>query len=360
MREIVIWCLQLEISHEDVNALEGKIQQWVQDYERLYYRYDHDRLPTCVLTIHALLHIPYYIRRTGPLSGTWSFVMERFCGYLLRPALSNRLRPFDALDNYIRRRAQMQAVAKIFDMPELVRPLTNLALVHGELISSKEKIYDFKDDIVLGQPVKAIPRPPIQLKRQMTKYFGVAEGPAHGEGPRPTFAELIDKLDFSTLVSYGRFRLASMGDRIRTAELVRKNPINRDNSFVRYEALPDRNAQRPRDPDRAIRRIYYARVEKVYYIEFIRNQETNERVPYLLALVQDCNTPNGVDASKPEHPIVTYNQLKSPEIIDLGAIQAAIGRVRVGGRNTWAIIDRSNGARTQFNDPAGIPDPDLE
>ncbi|KAG9082245.1 hypothetical protein FRC07_014265 [Ceratobasidium sp. 392] len=286
--------------------------------------------------------------------------MERFCGYLLRPALSNRLRPFDALDNYIRRRAQMQVVAKVFDMPELVRPLTSLVLVHNELISSKEKIYDFMNDIVLGQPVKAIPRPPIQLQRQMTRYFGVAEGPAHGEGERPTFAELIAKLDFSTLVSYGRFRLASMGDRVRTAELVRKSPISRDNSFVRYEALPDRNAQRPRDRDQAVRRVYYARVEDVYYIEFIRNQETNERVPYLLARVQDCNTPNGADASKPESPIVTYNRLKSPEIINLGAIQAAVGRIRVGGRATWAIVDRSNGARTQFNNAAGVPDPDLE
>ena len=112
---------------------------------RLYYRYEHDRLPTSVLTIHALLHMPHYIRRTGPLSGTWSFVMERFCGYLLRPALSNRLRPFIALDNYIRRRAQMQIVAKVFDMPQLVKPLTNLTIVHNELISSKEKIYEFSE-----------------------------------------------------------------------------------------------------------------------------------------------------------------------------------------------------------------------
>lgn len=115
---------------------------------RLYYRYEHDRLPACPLTIHALLHIPHYIRRTGPLSGTWSFVMERFCGYLVRPALSNRLRPFDALDNFIRRRAQMQIVALVHNMPQLVKPITHLMLHHGELISTKEKIYEFSKCIL--------------------------------------------------------------------------------------------------------------------------------------------------------------------------------------------------------------------
>ncbi|KAF8598329.1 hypothetical protein BDV93DRAFT_561482 [Ceratobasidium sp. AG-I] len=269
--------------------------------------------------------------------------MERFCGYLLRPALSNRLRPFVALDNYVRRRAQLQVVAKVFDMPQLIRPLTNLTVVHNEPISSKEKIYEFKDDFVLGQPVKAIPRPSIELQRQMTRYFGVAEGPVHGEGPRPTFAELINKLDFGTLVRYGRFRMASMGDRVRTAGIVRKSAVARDNSFIRYEGLPDRNAQRPRDPDQAVRQVYYARVEDVYYIEFIRNHETNERVP-----------------ARPENPIVTYNNLKSAEIINLGMVQAAVGRIRVGGRGTWAIVDRTNGARTQFNNDAGIPEPELE
>jgi hypothetical protein len=109
---------------------------------RLYYRYEHDRLPTCVLTIHALLHIPYYIRQTGPPSCTWSFVMERFCGYLLRPALANRVRPYEYLDNFIRRRAQMQIVSIVHDMPSLVRPISHLTLRLGELISSKEKIYD--------------------------------------------------------------------------------------------------------------------------------------------------------------------------------------------------------------------------
>ncbi|KAF8596474.1 hypothetical protein BDV93DRAFT_419052, partial [Ceratobasidium sp. AG-I] len=34
MREIIIWCLELEITHEEVDALERMVNEWVEDYER--------------------------------------------------------------------------------------------------------------------------------------------------------------------------------------------------------------------------------------------------------------------------------------------------------------------------------------
>jgi hypothetical protein len=34
MREIIVWCLELEITHEQVDALERMVHQWVQEYER--------------------------------------------------------------------------------------------------------------------------------------------------------------------------------------------------------------------------------------------------------------------------------------------------------------------------------------
>ncbi|KAG9106348.1 hypothetical protein FRC07_008864 [Ceratobasidium sp. 392] len=171
MREIVLWCLQFKISNEEVNRLEQKVNTWVQDYE-------------------------------SPLSGTWSFVMERFCGYLLRPALLNQMRPYDCMDNFIRRRAQMQIVTIVHDMPKL----------HGEIISMKEKIYEDYPDYILGQPVKRILRLADDLKRRFTRYFGVTEGPLPGQGPLLTYDELVKNIDWNTLVRYGKFRIASMGD----------------------------------------------------------------------------------------------------------------------------------------------------
>ncbi|KAF8601428.1 hypothetical protein BDV93DRAFT_558507 [Ceratobasidium sp. AG-I] len=151
-----------------------------------------------------------------------------------------------------------------------------------------------------------------------------------------------------------------MGDRVRVADLIQHDPEGaRNNSFIRYELLPDANANRANQPDRAVCAVYYGRILDIFYVEYIINLETDERRPYLLARVEECNT-LGLDAARPENPIVTYNQLNSADIIHLGAVHAAVGRIRVGGRNTWAIIDCSRGARTQFNNDEGDPDPDLE
>jgi hypothetical protein len=68
--------------------------------------------------------------------------------------------------------------------------------------------------------------------------------------------------------------------------------------------------------------------------------------------VKECNT-GGRDTSKPNHPIVTYNRLSSPDIIHLETVNAVIGRVAVSDW-VWAIVDRSrNGVRTQFVDDEG-------
>ncbi|QRW10586.1 Transposase family Tnp2 protein [Ceratobasidium sp. AG-Ba] len=351
MREIFIWCLDISITPEDIDALDLMIRDWVQEYERLYYRYQEDRLPTCPLTIHAILHITYYIRRIGPLSNTWCFVLERFCGYLLRPALMNRVRPYEYLDNFIRRRAQMQIVARVHDMPTLLRPNNGLRRVYDELISEKETIYpDFKD-IVLGQPVKHEYQADNRLRWQMARYFGLSEGMQY------TLAQHRERVDWKTLVRYGRFRLASMGDRVRVADLITRDGPCRDNSYIRYELLPDANASYEELPDQAIRVIHYGLVLDVFYLEYVRDQTADGRKPYLLARVRECET-GGLDATRPENPLVEYNRLSSPGIINLNTVHAAVGRVHLSG-NRWAIIDRSRGARIQFNNEDGEPDPEL-
>lgn len=354
MREIFVWCLDLEITAAQVDALETKIQKWVQEYERLYYKYDPERLPACPVTIHVLLHIPYYIRQVGPLPLTWSFVMERFCGHLLRPGLLNRIRPYEYLDNYVRRRAQMQIVARTNQMPSLIRPISHLTLVGDEFISSKEKIYDAFPDIVLGQPVRRNFQANDQLKRQIVRYFRLPEGQEF------TPQQHRQRVDWDTLTRYGRFRLASMGDRVRVANLIDADQVARDNSFIRYELLPDGNSAFRNMPDHAVRVTHYGWVQDVFYVEYVLDQMTNERRPYLLARIRECVT-RGLDATLPANPVVTYNRMDSASVIHLGTVHAAIGRVKLGN-NTWAIVDRSRpgGARIQFNDENGFPDPDLE
>ena len=71
--------------------------------------------------------------------------------------------------------------------------------------------------------------------------------------------------------------------------------------------------------------------------------------------VQECVT-RGIDAALPESAVVKYSRMLSSEIISIGAVIAAIGRVPVN-HNTWAIVDRGrNSARANFVDEEGNED----
>ena len=76
---------------------------------RMYYQYSPDRLTTCVVTIHALLHIADPIEASGPMWAYWAFPMEHYCGSLI-PAIRSRWFPFPSIDRYITEVAQLTQV----------------------------------------------------------------------------------------------------------------------------------------------------------------------------------------------------------------------------------------------------------
>ncbi|KAG8740309.1 hypothetical protein FRC11_000297 [Ceratobasidium sp. 423] len=310
MRNIMKYCLLFEITHQDIDELQTMINGWVADYERFYYQYDAKRLEACPLTIHALLHLPAYIRQTGPLWTSWAFVMERFCGHLL-PAVKNRTLPYQHLDNYVQRRAQMQIVSRLYGLPSLAKPKVNYTYVGSEKITSHEKVYPAFPKVVLGRPMSTKVNIDDPLAGQMGKFFATVYGRA--------FTKDNVRARIVSLVRHGSLRLADDGDRIRAAASIDndRTGTTRDNSYVK---------------------LAVARQVK----------------PYLLARVDECNT-DGRDAADPRVDVLTYTHSRriAPDIIPVYAISAVVGRMRLPN-NTWAIIDRSSsGARTQFIDEEG-------
>jgi hypothetical protein len=71
-----------------------------------------------------------------------------------------------------------------------------------------------------------------QATNQITKYVGTVY---HALGLRAQ--DLRDRVDWMTLVRYGRFRLSDNGDKVRVADLIARDPTARDNSFVRVSTL---------------------------------------------------------------------------------------------------------------------------
>lgn len=145
--------------------------------------------------------------------------------------------------------------------------------------------------------------------------------------------------------------MAGDGDSIRTAELIDRDPTARDNSYVKYDLLPDANAAYRNRADVPFRQTQYGRLLDIYYVQLREDDDT--LTSYLLARVAQCET-GGLDAASPENPMVTYREgdVKSPDIIHVNTIVALVGRIQMG--NTWAIVDRSRGnARPQFLDDGG-------
>ncbi|KAG9083533.1 hypothetical protein FS749_005958 [Ceratobasidium sp. UAMH 11750] len=351
IREIIMRSLQLKITRAEVDELEDMINRWVAEYEQYYYQYASYRLPACPLTIHALLHIPHYIRMTGPPWTSWAFVMERFCGHIL-PAVKNHVHPYEHLDNFVQRRAQMQIVLRVHNLPALARLLVNYRYENGVEISSCETMYPEFPDIVLGAPVNSRIPFTAPLPNQFSRYFGVFH-----EGQ--SAANLHVRFDRNSLIRYGRMRMTDSNN-MRTASVVDSNPIAHDNSYIKFDLLPDANASYRYEDDVPFWEAQYGRLLDIFHLVFIKDDGSRNR--YLLARVQPCET-GSLDATLPEHPVVKFNMTESMQgssiIIHIDTIVATVGRVHLDSP-WWAIVDRSRGCMcAQFVDEDGNVEHDM-
>jgi hypothetical protein len=74
---------------------------------RIFYQHDPARISTCPVTLHSLLHVADGIEAAGPVWTYWSFVMERYCGFLKRDGVRSRQKPYASLDNRVLHVAQL-------------------------------------------------------------------------------------------------------------------------------------------------------------------------------------------------------------------------------------------------------------
>lgn len=100
--------------------------------DRIYYQFSPDRLSTCPVTIHALLHIADGIEVAGPVWAYWAFPTERFCGQL-QPSIKSRRFPYACMDNYLVAAAQLSQIKNVHGLQDELRllPLKN-ARVRGD------------------------------------------------------------------------------------------------------------------------------------------------------------------------------------------------------------------------------------
>lgn len=86
-------------------------------YIRYYYQYREDRLCACPLVVHGLLHTVPDIRFCGPSWTTWTFYMERYCGFL-KTRLRSRKFPWANLNNTVLSYAYLEQLGVRYDLSD--------------------------------------------------------------------------------------------------------------------------------------------------------------------------------------------------------------------------------------------------
>ncbi|KAJ7307666.1 hypothetical protein DFH08DRAFT_927436 [Mycena albidolilacea] len=110
---IIKTCIAFTITHAEIADLRRRIIAWMRTYECYYYQYQEDRLSTCTLTVHGLIH------DGQPGLSSWNW----YCGFL-KGALRSKQLPWANMNNTILHGAYLEQLSAQFDVEkELASPL---------------------------------------------------------------------------------------------------------------------------------------------------------------------------------------------------------------------------------------------
>ncbi|KAI0087703.1 hypothetical protein BDY19DRAFT_892356 [Irpex rosettiformis] len=324
--QLVEMCLQFDMPVSDVARIRTGFIIWVKQYEELYYQYNPSRLPTCPLTIHALLHIADSILIAGPVWASWAFPMERYCG-TLQPAFKSRRFPFAAINRHVLDHARLTHIrisyaSSIRDRLALDAP--NLEGYYGGIYENcallpSHRVRTFgrgvTDKIVGTLCTRFASTSPAVVRSALSNV--VREW------------ERIRFLPEGDIVS-----AAAYHSNDETVSVIR--PDSRDNTFVRYEQIVDLNARYRNLPSIWEQQAFFGQLMHVIAVDITAIPSLNiPSTTFLFAIIRSCK----VISRHPKLDIHYYTEFGPLEVVDMTTVQCIVGRVY--DRGQWAIVDRS-------------------
>ncbi|EKM82893.1 hypothetical protein AGABI1DRAFT_89560 [Agaricus bisporus var. burnettii JB137-S8] len=217
--QLLKMCLELEIISEVLDQIDEGFQAWVEDYERLYYGHQPDRLSSCPLTIHALLHIAWGIRVAGPVWAYWAFPMERHCNTLLN-IISSRRHPYASISAFVTAVAQLDQIRLKYNLHlELCLDPTKEALLRNEFIS--QSYPDFK-----LRPPRRQATIDVHLRTKLHAALAT-----RFEKDKVIVSAAVDLSQ--PIIQYGKVTRLENGDSFVAYDMVRQSEDSRDASFIK-------------------------------------------------------------------------------------------------------------------------------
>ncbi|KAJ7735356.1 hypothetical protein B0H16DRAFT_1327140 [Mycena metata] len=325
-------CLQFEILDEEIEEVRVGFIDWVRVYEEMYFQHDPERLSTCPLTIHALLHVAPSITFTGPVWCYWAFPMERFCGSI-QPGIRSRRFPWASMDRYVFELAQLTQIKVIYNVGKELALRDPPAEVQGSFSHAS-----YPSCILLP------PKSPVRPSESQVRTIAAALSTRSGG----TMAQVNAALKAALVEEWGKVRRVDSdeGDTMRSCTVGTIAEDARDATFVRYEMLVDKNARRKKVAPEFELQTFYGQLEHIYRVYFddaVPTLDIEGPTTYLFAAIRVCRLkPMPKDLQAQSLDINFYSGLGELDVIDITSVQSLIGRVPTTG-GQWATIDRSGG-----------------
>ncbi|KAF9782695.1 hypothetical protein BJ322DRAFT_1110578 [Thelephora terrestris] len=367
-------CISFELKRSEVEGIRQVFQEWVLEYEEIFYQKNLSRMSACPVTIHGLLHIADGIEATGPVWAAWAFVMERYCGWVKRSAVRSRKHALTSIDNQVLETTQLEIAKMRYGLTK------KLSLKPKRGRTSKAKFSNYPEYAMLD-PKRTLPVD-AALTRQLIDLIVTRCSPDSVN--RKILAAIARKYVPGQLTEWGGVQIYDTGDRANGRAHRNPESSTRDSCFVRYECLVDRNADNE-GPEDLIQETFFGELQRVVHIsnmEFYLFQtffrlfrlflpfpalpfipqnlsdlaggknklislllmqldlpKSSELHHYqdetiLLAHIRTCNAIENDDG------FWEYTSMNhSPHFVDLKTIACVVGRVRDQGR--WTFVDRS-------------------
>ncbi|KAJ7125725.1 hypothetical protein C8R43DRAFT_898180 [Mycena crocata] len=321
-------CLQFEISDDEIEEVRVGFINWVDVYEEYYFQHSPDRISTCPLTIHGLLHVAPGIKFTGPVWCYWAFPMERFCGSI-QPGIRSRRFPWASMDRYVLEIAQLTQIKAIYNVGHILALRDPPSEIAGSLA---DPLY----------PSCILLPPRSQIRPSGGQIRGIAAALSTRSGAK--MAKVNTAIKEAVIEEWGKVRRtdSEAGDTMRSCSLGTVSDDARDATYVRYEMLVDIYAHRRNTPPKYRLETFYGQLEHIYRVHFpaaCPALDIEAPTTYILAAIRSCV----LDPDDPQLDgidIHFYSRQGALDFIDITSVQSLVGRLR--GRNTeWAIIDRS-------------------
>ncbi|KAJ3501992.1 hypothetical protein NLJ89_g9087 [Agrocybe chaxingu] len=325
-------CLQFEITKQEIEELRQGFIQWVKDYESIYYQFKPERVPTCPVTIHALLHIADSIEALGPVWCYWAFPMERYCGKL-QPALRSRRFPYASLDQYVVEDAQLTQI----------KLTSNLAAELSLRILQKSVAGMFSHPsypTCILLPPRLEERPPSNIINNICAALATRAD--------VKITQVRPFVQRAEITQWGKVRRidSDEGDTFRASSLMTVRDDSRNASFVRYEVFVDIHERHKRRKPKYELQTFYGELQHIFLAKFEEDSAcrllglpNEEKDVIILAEIKSCVL-DAEDSNLDSLDIHFYSKSGPTHIVDIKAVQCLVGRVRDGDRG-WALIDRS-------------------